>query len=84
MIALPKTPVIARMTVTEFLTWPADPSGRTWQLIDGEPVAMAPASKPERGDKLGAVDEVRLESVGGSFPLADFYSTTLVQRDGPG
>ena len=32
------------MTVTEFLAWPADPTGATWQLIDGEPVAMAPAS----------------------------------------
>lgn len=33
------------MTLTEFLAWdPGDPSGRTWQLIDGEPVAMAPGS----------------------------------------
>jgi len=45
MIALPKTPVVARMTATEFLAWPADPTGRTWQLIDGEPAAMAPASQ---------------------------------------
>ncbi len=37
----------ARMTLTEFLSWdPADPSGRTWQLIDGEPRAMAPTSEP--------------------------------------
>jgi Uma2 family endonuclease len=36
----------ARMTLTEFLSWdPADPSGRTWQLIDGEPAAMAPGSE---------------------------------------
>ena len=34
------------MTLTEFLSWdPADPSGRAWQLIDGEPVAMAPGSE---------------------------------------
>lgn len=32
------------MTVAEFLAWPADPTGATWQLIDGEPIAMAPAS----------------------------------------
>ena len=33
------------MTVAEFLVWDSgDPSGRRWQLIDGEPVAMAPAS----------------------------------------
>ena len=33
------------MTVAEFLVWePGDPSVRTWQLVEGEPVAMAPAS----------------------------------------
>ena len=33
------------MTVEEFLTWDADdPTVHAWQLIDGEPVAMAPAS----------------------------------------
>jgi len=33
------------MTVDEFLAWDShDPTGRTWQLIDGEPVAMAPGS----------------------------------------
>lgn len=36
----------ARMTLPEFLVWnPADPSGRTWQLLDGEPIAMAPGSE---------------------------------------
>jgi Uma2 family endonuclease len=34
-----------RMTVAEFLTWDSgDRSVHAWQLIDGEPVAMAPAS----------------------------------------
>lgn len=33
------------MTLSEFLQWePAEPSIRSWQLIDGEPVAMAPGS----------------------------------------
>ena len=33
------------MTLDEFLAWDSgDRSGRTWQLIDGEPVAMAPGS----------------------------------------
>ena len=41
MVALAKTPV--RMSVAEFLNWnPGD--GRRWQLIDGEPRAMAPAN----------------------------------------
>lgn len=34
-----------RMTVGEFLVWDADDvTGRRWQLIDGEPVLMAPAA----------------------------------------
>ncbi len=45
MVALLKSQPVAPMTVTEFLVWPADPTGRTWQLIDAEPVAMAPASR---------------------------------------
>jgi Uma2 family endonuclease len=36
----------ARMTVAEFLTWDnGDASGARWQLVDGEPVAVAPASE---------------------------------------
>jgi Uma2 family endonuclease len=34
----------AVMTVSEFLAWNA-PSGPPWQLVDGEPRAMAPASR---------------------------------------
>ena len=45
MVALPKPPLMSGMTVAEFLAWPADPNGQVWQLIDGEPVAMAPASE---------------------------------------
>jgi len=34
----------SRMTVDEFLAWDSgDHTGRRWQLVDGEPVAMAPA-----------------------------------------
>jgi Uma2 family endonuclease len=36
-----------RMTVAEFLEWePGDRSGALWQLRDGEPEMMAPASDP--------------------------------------
>lgn len=36
----------ARMTVDEFLVWDADDAtGRHWQLIDGDPVLMAPAAE---------------------------------------
>ena len=44
MVTLRKPPLV-RMTLAEFWKWePADPSARSWQLIDGEPVAMAPGS----------------------------------------
>lgn len=44
MIALRKH-APARMTLDEFLAWdPRDPTGRVWQLIDGEPVALALAN----------------------------------------
>lgn len=39
-------PIPGRMTLDEFLAWDAgDLSGVRWQLVDGEPVAMAPASE---------------------------------------
>lgn len=42
MSALPKIP--AQMTVAEFLVWDAR-GPELWQLVDGEPVAMAPANR---------------------------------------
>ncbi len=44
MSAFAKPPTVSRMTTMEFLVWPDDPTGRRWQLVDGEPIAMAPAS----------------------------------------
>ena len=45
MVALQKHPP-ARMTLAEFFAWnPEDTAVRSWQLIDGEPVAMAPATE---------------------------------------
>jgi len=43
MAALPKF-APSRMTVEEFLDWPGDGGGRKFELVDGEPRAMAPAS----------------------------------------
>jgi hypothetical protein len=43
MTALPKL-AISRMTVEEFLDWPGDAGGQKFELVDGEPRAMAPAS----------------------------------------
>ena len=45
MVALRKR-LPTRMTVDEFLVWDFDDvTGRRWQLIDGEPVLMAPAAE---------------------------------------
>lgn len=54
MVALRKSS--AYMTLVEFLVWnPGD--GRRWQLVDGEPVAMAPASQTHAAirSELGAL-----------------------------
>jgi Uma2 family endonuclease len=45
MTALPKL-APSRMTIDEFLDWPGDGSGEKFELVDGEPRAMAPASVP--------------------------------------
>ena len=61
-----------RMTLTEFLSWdPADPSGRTWQLIDGEPVAMAPGSETHAAlqGEIGALLRNHLLAQGGPCRL---------------
>ena len=61
MVALRKR-APARMTLDEFLAWDSgDRSGRTWQLIDGEPVAMAPGS-----DAHGAIQSELGASAGQS------------------
>lgn len=43
MVALPKY-ALSRMTVAEFLDWPGDGTGARFELADGEPRAMDPAS----------------------------------------
>jgi Uma2 family endonuclease len=38
----PLAALLLRMTLDEFLAWdPPDPTGRAWQLVDGEPVPKA-------------------------------------------
>jgi Uma2 family endonuclease len=61
--------VLARMTLDEFLAWdPHDASGRTWQLIDGEPVAMAPGT-----DAHGSIQA----------EIAALLRNHLLERGGP-
>jgi Uma2 family endonuclease len=56
------------MTVAEFFAWnPEDTSVRSWQLIDGEPVAMAPATEGRGALKIeiGALLRNQLLAQGG-------------------
>lgn len=55
------------MTVTEFLDWPGDGSGRTFELVDGEVRAVSPGS-PTHGTiqmTLGALIRDTLVAAGG-------------------
>jgi len=63
MNALPKIPY--HMNVTEFLAWDA-PAPLLWQLVDGEPSAMAPASRTHGAiqNELGKLIALHLEQRG--------------------
>lgn len=63
-----KIPPVSRMTVREFLAWPGDPSKRRYQLVEGEPVAMAPASLRHGAmqSEVGALLRNHLRERGGS------------------
>ncbi|MGH7118980.1 MAG: Uma2 family endonuclease [Acetobacteraceae bacterium] len=68
MTAALKIPV--RMTLAEFLAW--NPSGgQTWQLVDGEPQAMAPASRTHGAiqGELGSLIRNHLRDRGGPCSL---------------
>ena len=54
------------MTLREFLAWDA-PSGPPWQLVDGEPQAMAPASRTHGRiqAKLSGLIDIHLTARGG-------------------
>lgn len=58
------------MTVAEFLCWEAPGPGR-WQLVDGEPVAMAPTSRTHGAlqGELGRLIGNHLAASGGSCTL---------------
>ena len=45
MTALPKL-APSRMTIEEFFDWPGDGNGKKFELVDGKPRAMPPASVP--------------------------------------
>ena len=58
------------MTVAEFLAWNAPP-GTRWQLLDGEPVAMAPTSRTHGAlqGELGGMIRDHLRATGSDCSL---------------
>ncbi|WP_428534420.1 Uma2 family endonuclease [Rhodopila sp.] len=67
----------ARMTVDEFLVWDSDDvTGRRWQLIDGDPVPMAPAA-----DVHGSIQN-ELGRLLGNHLLAAGSACRVVQAPG--
>lgn len=70
------------MTLDEFLVWDAPP-GVPWQLIDGEPRAMAPASRTHGRiqAKLISLIDAHLIARGGPCTVID--SPGVVPRDRP-
>ncbi len=68
MVAVAKIPV--RMSVDEFLDWDSG-DGQTWQLVDGEPRAMAPAKLTHAAlqGELGYLIQSHLRVQGGPCSL---------------
>ena len=67
------------MTVAEFLAWDA-PEGHRWQLVDGEPMAMAPASRTHGGlqSEIGRLIGNHLVASGG--PCAVLTAPGIIPR----
>jgi Uma2 family endonuclease len=68
-----------RMTVAEFLAWDA-PGETRWQLIDGEPIAMAPASRTHGTLQLELGGLIRNHLVGAGSPCTVIAAPGIVPR----
>jgi hypothetical protein len=88
MVTVRKLPLV-RMTLSEFLEWePRDPAVRAWQLLDGEPAAVAPTGQTHGAIKVesGAWLRNRLAEGGPTAqvvfnpaaPLQSIYRTTVL------
>jgi Uma2 family endonuclease len=72
------------MDTAEFLAWDAPGNGR-WQLIDGQPQAMAPASETHNiiQGELGALIRNHLVAMAGGEPVHEPLSEALApERQG--
>lgn len=71
----------ARMSVDEFLAWDSgDYSGRRWQLVDGEPVAMAPARQNHGAMQAELASLIRNHLVERSSPCRVVIEPGIIPR----
>jgi len=77
MSAIPKIPV--KMTFAEFFAWD-QPANKLWQLVDGEPQAMAPASRTHGAiqSELGSL--IRNHSFSRKSPCSGVTTPGIVPR----
>ncbi len=77
MVGLPKIP--ERMSVEQFLAW-NPPDGQLWQLVDGEPQAMAPANRTHGAiqNELGSL--IRNHLAARSSPCSVVASPGVIPR----
>jgi Uma2 family endonuclease len=69
----------AEMTVAEFLAWDA-PGPARWQLVDGEPVAMAPASRTHGALQLELGGLIRNHLVASGSPCTVIAAPGIVPQ----
>jgi Uma2 family endonuclease len=69
----------SEMSVAEFLAWDAPGPGR-WQLVDGEPVAMAPASRTHGALQLELGSLIRNHLVESGSPCTVIAAPGIVPR----
>jgi Uma2 family endonuclease len=67
------------MTTVEFLAWDAPGAGR-WQLVDGEPVAMAPASRTHGALQLELGSLIRNHLIASGSPCTAVTEPGIIPR----
>ncbi len=72
-----KTPPL--MTVAEFLAWDA-PGPYHWQLVDGEPVAMAPPSRTHGAIQSELITAINVHLRAGGLPCSVITTPGIIPR----
>jgi Uma2 family endonuclease len=67
------------MTLREFLAWDA-PAGPAWQLLDGEPRSMAPASRTHGRIQANLISLINVHLIAGGGPCTVVDTPGVVPR----